>query len=312
MLSTPTNQAHLHHWQSWLERFLIYLDVERGYSAHTIENYRRQIIYAAETLAIEQWKQVTSSDIKRVMTQSKKDGASARSIALRLSALRSFFRFLIARKQVPTNPVDTIQAPKQAKPLPKQLNIEQTSQLLDSPANDPLSLRDQAMFELMYGCGLRLAELTSLNLADISPDNTLRVTGKGSKQRILPLGRLAQRALLNWLSIRMKFASEYESALFVSSRGTRISTRQVAKRLKKNAIEKGLDIEVSPHKLRHSFATHVLESSGDLRSVQELLGHANLSTTQVYTHLDFQHLAKVYDSAHPRAKKSSASKAHKD
>ena len=312
MVATPDPQKALHHWQSWLERFLIYLDVERGYSPHTVENYRRQIEYTADILAIDNWQQVTSSDIKRVMTQSKKDGASARSIALRLSALRSFFRFLIARKQVPTNPVDTIQAPKQAKPLPKQLNIEQTSQLLDNGAKDNLAIRDQAMFELLYGCGLRLAELTSLNIADISPDHTLRVTGKGSKQRILPLGRLAQRALLEWLKIRKKLTNDYESALFVSSRGSRISTRQVAKRLKKSALEKGLDIEVSPHKLRHSFATHVLESSGDLRSVQELLGHANLSTTQVYTHLDFQHLAKVYDAAHPRAKKTRASSAKKE
>ena len=166
-----------------------------------------------------------------------------------------------------------------------------------------MQLRDVAMFELLYGCGLRLSELTGLNLADCLKDGTVKVMGKGSKQRILPLGRHAQKALNAWLKVRPAYASPYESAVFVSKRKTRISNRQVANRLDKMASEQSLSQKVSPHKLRHSFATHVLESSGDLRAVQELLGHANLSTTQVYTHLDFQHLAKVYDAAHPRAHK---------
>ncbi|BFT32258.1 tyrosine recombinase XerC [Alteromonas sp. D210916BOD_24] len=294
--------------QQWLDRFLLHLQVERGLSAHTISNYQRQLAEVAKLLGLYEWSGLTPSDVKRVMADAKMSGLSARSIALRLSAMRTFCQYLIDHQQLFSNPVEGIQAPKQGKPLPKQLSVDEMQQLLNTSVSsteddEGMRLRDVAMFELLYGCGLRLSELTGLNLADCLKDGTVKVMGKGSKQRILPLGRQAQKALIEWLKVRPAYASPYESAVFVSKRKTRISNRQVANRLNKMAQEQSLTQKVSPHKLRHSFATHVLESSGDLRAVQELLGHANLSTTQVYTHLDFQHLAKVYDAAHPRAHK---------
>lgn len=294
--------------QHWLDKFLLHLQVERGLSPHTIKNYQRQLTEVAKLLDLVEWSGLTPSDIKRVMADAKLSGHSARSIALRLSALRTFCQYLIVQQQLFSNPLEGIQAPKQGKPLPKQLSVDDMQQLLNSTVSsddddEGMLLRDIAMFELLYGCGLRLSELTGLNLADCLKDGSIKVMGKGSKQRILPLGRQAQKALNAWLKVRPAYASPYESAVFVSKRKTRISNRQVENRLNKMANEQSLSQKVSPHKLRHSFATHVLESSGDLRAVQELLGHANLSTTQVYTHLDFQHLAKVYDAAHPRAHK---------
>ncbi|MEW9797932.1 tyrosine recombinase XerC [Alteromonas sp. CYL-A6] len=290
--------------QQWLDSFLLHLQVERGLSDHTINNYRRQLTDVAALLALDDWLSVTPNDVKRVMASARQSGLSARSIALRLSAMRTLYKFLIARGETTSNPVEGVRAPKQGKPLPKQLSVDDMQQLLnDAESDEGIVLRDTAMFELMYGCGLRLSELTGLNLSDVQRDGTLRVMGKGSKQRILPMGRKAWQALQDWLKVRAHYASPYEPAVFVSKRKTRISNRQVANRLDQMAAAHLPQQKVSPHKLRHSFATHVLESSGDLRAVQELLGHANLSTTQVYTHLDFQHLAKVYDAAHPRAKK---------
>ena len=289
--------------QQWLDKFLLHLEVERGLSPHTIKNYRRQLQDVAVTLNLYEWSGITPSDIKRVMGNAKMAGHKPRSIALRLSALRTFCQYLIDKQQLFSNPVEGIHAPKQGKPLPKQLSVDEMQQLLNSENDEGIMLRDVAMFELLYGCGLRLSELTGLNLADYLRDGTIKVMGKGSKQRILPLGKKALDALNAWLKVRPAYASDYESAIFVSKRKTRISNRQVANRLNQMASEQMLSQKVSPHKLRHSFATHVLESSGDLRAVQELLGHANLSTTQVYTHLDFQHLANVYDAAHPRAHK---------
>ena len=299
-----SNHSLSENCQFWLDKFLLHLQVERGLSGHTISNYRRQLAEVATLLALQDWSGMTPADIKRVMATAKRENLSARSIALRLSALRTFCQYLINHDQLYTNPVEGIQAPKQGKPLPKQLSVDDMQQLLNGSEDDEgLRLRDQAMFELLYGCGLRLSELTGLNLSDCQADGTIRVSGKGSKQRILPLGRTAQKALSAWLKVRSSYASPYEPGVFVSKRKTRISNRQVANRLNQMAQLQHIDQKVSPHKLRHSFATHVLESSGDLRAVQELLGHANLSTTQVYTHLDFQHLAQVYDSAHPRARK---------
>ncbi|GGW84249.1 tyrosine recombinase XerC [Alteromonas halophila] len=290
--------------QQWLDRFLLHLQVERGLSAHTLNNYRRQLSDVASLLALDNWVSVTPNDVKRVMASARQAGLSARSIALRLSAMRTFYRYLISQHQTTSNPVEGIRAPKQGKPLPKQLSVDDMQQLLSPQQQDEgIHLRDAAMFELMYGCGLRLSELTGLNLSDCLSDGSLRVSGKGSKQRLLPMGKQARAALQAWLKVRANYASPYEPAVFVSKRRTRISNRQVANRLNQMADDTLPMQQVSPHKLRHSFATHVLESSGDLRAVQELLGHANLSTTQVYTHLDFQHLAKVYDAAHPRARK---------
>ncbi|QPG05804.1 tyrosine recombinase XerC [Salinimonas marina] len=287
----------------WLDKFICHLQVERGLSAHTLANYRRQLSTVATALDLPDWSALTPTDVKRILSLSKQQGQHARSIALRLSALRTFCRYLIDQHQLFSNPVEGISAPKQGRPLPKQLSVDDMQHLLSQQDNALLALRDKAMFELLYGCGLRLSELTGLNVHDCQADGTLRVRGKGSKERILPMGKMARQALTAWLQVRPQLCTDDEPAVFLSLRKTRISNRQVANRLETMAIEQGLGRKISPHKLRHSFATHVLESSGDLRSVQELLGHANLSTTQVYTHLDFQHLAKVYDSAHPKARK---------
>lgn len=290
----------------WIERFIQTLRVERGLSEHTCQNYHRQLSAIVLDAKLELCKDLKQQSVKQAIMIARRNGLSARSTATRLSALRSFCKFLRQHDILNVDPCEGISAPKQPKPLPKQLSVDEAQRLLDGDANETeplIALRDEAMFELMYGCGIRLSELTGLNLADIQADNTLRVLGKGSKERVLPIGKQAQQALRKWLKVRATIASDDEPALFISKRNRRISNRQVANRLNRMAFERGLDSAVSPHKLRHSFATHVLESSGDLRAVQELLGHANLSTTQVYTHLDFQHLANVYDSAHPRAKR---------
>jgi len=288
-----------------LDAFLHHLTSDKGFSSHTVENYRRQISSCAALIETDQPGAITPKDIKRILAMSKRQNLSARSIALRLSSLRSFYRFLLKTNLVSHDPTEGIQAPKQGKPLPKTASVDAMQKLLDVTSDDPLVIRDLAMFELLYGCGVRLSELTGLNMCDIAADDTIKVTGKGSKQRILPLTRAAKNALMNWQRHRPGFLKGEEDALFLSKQCKRITNRQVAKRLDKLVSEQLGGRKLSPHKLRHSFATHVLESSGDLRAIQELLGHANLSTTQVYTHLDFQHLAKVYDSAHPRAKKKS-------
>lgn len=287
--------------------FLEYLKYERNLSGKTIENYQRQLCVIVDGLTIESWQQLTTTHVKRVLAQARRQDLSPKSIALRLSALRSFCRFLVAQGCLTTNPAKAVSAPKQGRPLPKQLNVDEMNQLLNIDEASLLAVRDKAMMELTYGCGLRLAELTNLDLKHIEDEGRqLRVRGKGSKERILPVGSVAKAALNAWLKMRGELAVPDETAVFLSMRQQRISSRQIAKRMKLWAQNQSLDQSVNPHKLRHSFATHMLESSGDLRAVQELLGHANLSTTQVYTHLDFQHLAKVYDTAHPRARKKSS------
>lgn len=284
--------------------FLDYLKYERNLSAKTIENYQRQLLVIIDGLTIKSWQDLTTNHVKRVLAQARRQDLSAKSIALRLSALRSFCRFLVTQGVLPQNPAKAVSAPKQGRPLPKQLNVDEMAQLLNIDEESVLAVRDKAMMELTYGCGLRLAELTNLDLQHIEAGmQQLRVRGKGSKERILPMGNVAKDALKAWLKVRGQMVAHDEPAVFVSMRQQRISSRQIAKRMKLWAQKQSLDSQVHPHKLRHSFATHMLESSGDLRAVQELLGHANLSTTQVYTHLDFQHLAKVYDTAHPRARK---------
>lgn len=287
----------------WLEKFLNYIKYERNLSAKTQENYLRQLRCICDNIDITEWSKLTADDCRQVLNHARRTNLSPRSIALRLSALRSFCQFLISQGILDNNPTKAIQAPKQGRPLPKQLNVDQVTQLLEIDADSPLAIRDRAMMELFYGCGLRLSELTNLNIESIQSDQQIRVIGKGNKERILPLGKESRIWLAKWLEIRQQFVSNDNNALFLSMHKRRISTRQVAKRLKLWAQKQHLDQNINPHKLRHSFATHMLESSGDLRAVQELLGHANLSTTQIYTHLDFQHLAGVYDSAHPRAKR---------
>lgn len=291
--------------QYWLDRFLNTLVHERALSPKTVENYQRQLTQVMDIVQLNSWSGLTSANAKQVLTHSRKQGLGPKSIALRLSALRTFCQFLVAEKQLTSNPAKSIKAPKSGRPLPKQLSVDEMQQLLNIEPSSTLAIRDRAMLELTYGCGLRLSELAGLDLKDIQDNTQLIVNGKGSKQRVLPMGKEARRWLAAWLDVRSSLVVGDEVAVFLSKQKRRISSRQIAKRMELWAAKQGLPQHVNPHKLRHSFATHVLESSGDLRGVQELLGHANLSTTQVYTHLDFQHLAAVYDTAHPRAKKRS-------
>lgn len=284
--------------------FIHHIRVERQLSEHTCSNYQRQILSALPDLNINKWSELTGDHVKMMLMHCSKAKLSTRSINLRLSVLRNFCEFMVTREYLRNNPVAAIQSLKQSKPLPKQLNVDEMGSLLNFDSSDFLGIRDKAMFEFLYGCGMRLSELTGLDLRDILAEEEVRVIGKGNKERRLPLGRQAKAALQLWLQERAKLLpAEDEDALFLSKRKTRISNRQVQNRLDHWAKQQTLYQQISPHTLRHSFATHVLESSNDLRGVQEMLGHANLSTTQVYTHLNFQHLSQIYDQAHPRAKK---------
>lgn len=233
-----------------------------------------------------------------------RQGIGGKTLQRKLSSLRSFYQFLIRNHQLKNNPAVDIRAPKSARTLPDTLDVDSLSQLLDIPPDSILAIRDKAIMELFYSSGLRLSELTNLDLDSIDlTENSLRALGKGNKTRVLPIGRKASDAIRMWLGKRDILAKIDEQALFVSNRGKRISQRSIQQRLNFWRKKQGLEQHLHPHKLRHSFASHILESSGDLRAVQELLGHADIGTTQIYTHLDFQHLAKVYDKAHPRARK---------
>lgn len=287
-------------------RFIDYLRDVRGYSTHSVASYQRQLtkaIVELEALGVERWQEVDVATVERLVMAWRHAGAGPSTLHQRLAALRTFFDALVARGELSANPAKVVKAPKSPKRLPKNLDIDAILQLLEFPADDPLALRDRAMFELMYSSGLRLAELVSLNVNDIQPDRELRVTGKGNKTRIVPYGKEAAKWLRQWLAERNTWPSSDQPALFLSKQQRRLTPRSVQLRLKKWGVEQGLFDNLHPHKLRHSFATHMLEASSDLRAVQEMLGHANLSTTQIYTHLDFQRLAEVYDAAHPRAKR---------
>ena len=292
-----------------INSFLKHLESERRLSPHTVSNYQRDLKEASRVLGRQDWVQVTVHDIRSLVGSLHRQGKSGKTIARLLSTLRTFYRYLMREGIAKDNPVVDVRAPKSGKRLPKALDADQVTQLLDAGTDkgDPLSLRDQAIMELFYACGLRLAELLSLNLDSIDMSAAqLLVTGKGNKTRQLPMGKPAVTALQRWLKARTLFVKDSgEKAVFLSKNGKRLSPSSVQQRLKRHALERGLDDHLHPHKLRHSFATHLLESSGDLRAVQELLGHADLATTQVYTHLDFQHLAQVYDGAHPRAQRRS-------
>ncbi|ACA31951.1 tyrosine recombinase XerC [Histophilus somni] len=289
-----------------LQKYYNYLRIERQLSPYTLINYQRQlekIVVILQQNDIHSWQQVTPSVVRFVLAQSRKEGLHERSLALRLSALRQFLNYLVVQGELKVNSAVGISAPKQSKYLPKNMDMEQVQQLLTNESKEPIDLRDKAMMELMYSSGLRLSELQSLNLNSINiRSREVRVIGKGNKERILPFGRYASQAIQQWLKVRLLFNPKDE-ALFVSQLGNRISHRSIQKRMETWGIRQGLNGHLNPHKLRHSFATHMLENSSDLRAVQELLGHSNLSTTQIYTHLDFQHLAQVYDKAHPRAKR---------
>lgn len=292
--------------QNALQKYWTYLKIEHQVSPHTLSNYQRQLVRIVEILqhaGIQQWQQVTPSVVRFVIAQSHKDGLHEKSLALRLSALRRFLSYLVQLGELKVNPATGISAPKQGKHLPKNIDIEQVQQLLANDSKEPIDIRDRAIIELLYSSGLRLSELQGLNLNSINIRvREVRVIGKGNKERVVPLGRYASHAIQQWLKVRLLFNPKDE-ALFVSQLGNRMSHRAIQMRLETWGIRQGLNSHLNPHKLRHSFATHMLEASSDLRAVQELLGHSNLSTTQIYTHLNFQHLAEVYDSAHPRAKR---------
>ena len=293
----------------YLDQYIQFLRSEKYYSPHTCSNYRRDLkrfqAYLAER-AIDAWERVAFTDVSAFAAQRHRQGRKSRTIARELSSIRSFFQFLIRNGVIARNPALEVSAPKSDKPLPKTCDAESLDRLLRvSDSSDDLLLRDVAIFELIYSSGLRLAELVSINLDDIDlAEQSLVVTGKGNKTRYLPVGSKAVSALQRWLKLRPRYCrDEQQKALFLSKQGKRISARNVQSRLKNLIQRQALGQPLSPHVLRHSFATHLLESSSDLRAVQELLGHANIATTQVYTHLDFQHLASVYDAAHPRARR---------
>lgn len=290
-----------------IERFKHYLSYEKRLSSNTIAGYMRDISHFVTWLDQQAGTDLASINQHHIRSYSAhrhRKGISATSLQRELSSLRGFFRFLIREGVTGINPAEGVRAPKSSKRLPKALDADQVNQLLDITDKDPLSLRDRAMLELLYACGLRLAELISLDIDDIPADgDQLEVTGKGNKTRRIPLGQLARISINDWLKVRNGIARSDETALFVGQQGRRINPRVVEKAIADRAIRQGTDQHLTPHMLRHSFASHLLESSGDLRAVQELLGHADISTTQIYTHLDFQHLAQVYDKAHPRARR---------
>jgi integrase/recombinase XerC len=293
--------------RDWIASYLRHLGAERRLSAHTAAGYARDLggfaAYCA-TQGIDGWTGVDGFHVRSYAAAEHRKGIAPRSIQRRLSAIRSFFRYLVREGVVAANPAIEIRAPKIRKRLPGVLDADQMGRLLDFSPDDPLAVRDRALFELVYSSGLRLAEAVGIDLTDLDlADRTVRVTGKGSRTRVVPVGRLATAALHHWLKERPALAPATETAVFVGRNGRRLGPRAVQVRLARRARLQGIDRPVHPHMLRHSCATHLLESSSDLRGVQELLGHANISTTQVYTHLDFQHLAKVYDAAHPRARR---------
>ena len=290
-----------------LAPFLDYLHYERRLSARTLSGYRHDL---SEFLAWLQehggtpWVKVTGHHVRSYAAARHRQGLSPKSLQRHLSAIRAWYRFLLREGQVQTNPADGVRAPKVTRRLPHTLDADQVGHLMALAGDAPLDRRDRAIMELFYSSGLRLAELVALDISDMQDgDGLLQVFGKGGKTRLVPVGRVARQAMDNWLAVRNQLAKGDETALFVSQRGNRLSARSVEARLRLRAIEQGMPTHVHPHMLRHSFASHILESSGDLRAVQELLGHADISTTQVYTHLDFQHLAQVYDQAHPRSRR---------
>ncbi len=293
--------------QPLIKSYLNHLASQRGLSPITIKNYQRNLnefISMLEEKKITSWTELDSQTVRLMVKQLNQKGIKARSIATKLSALRSFLAHLVQFELLTHNPAKGISAPKLDKPLPKNISVDEIFQLLDIDENDPLSIRDQCMMELMYSSGLRLSELVGINLIDIKlSEKEVMVTGKGSKQRLLPVTDRAVQTIKQWLKVRPEFCLAGETALFVSKQKNRISERNVQARMEQWGLKQALPSHLNPHKLRHSFATHMLESSGNLRAVQTLLGHADLATTQVYTHLDFQHLTEVYDQAHPRAKR---------
>ena len=302
----------------WVARFRQYLRTERRFSAHTDSSYARDLaalVKFCDRLQVTEWRVLDAEHLRSFAAHAHAAGLGPRSIQRRLSAVRSFFQFLMRETpaaaargrrgaRILSNPALGVRAPKAARRLPQTLDADQMARLVEIPVSDPLSARDRAIMELLYSSGLRLAELVGLNLTSLDlGDRVVRVLGKGSKTRIVPVGRMAVDALKVWLRERAGLTRPAETALFVGRNGARLGGRAVQLRVAYWARRQGLGVPVYPHLFRHSFASHLLESSGELRGVQELLGHADISTTQIYTHLDFQHLARIYDAAHPRARR---------
>lgn len=288
-------------------QFLDYLRQERGLSPRTIKAYQRdldQLLHELSQRGMTAAGAVTEHDVRSLVARLHRQGLGARSLQRLLAAIRSFYRWLMKEGLVRSNPALAVRAPRQARNLPATLDADTVTRLLEFPADTTLAKRDKAMMELFYSSGLRLSELAGLTWGQLDPaSGMLTVTGKGNKTRMVPFGRMAAAALAEWRAVRLEFTRPEEPAIFVSRSGKPISPRNIQARVRYWARRQGLPQNVYPHLLRHSFASHMLESSGNLRAVQELLGHRDISTTQVYTHLDFQHLARVYDQAHPRAKK---------
>ena len=295
--------------RAWLERFAAHLAHERRLSGHTRAAYQRdleRLLSFCERSGLAEWCEVGHAHVRRFAAAEHAAGLAPRSVQRRLSAVRTFYEFLQREGQCPVNPAREVRAPKSKKRLPATLDADQMGRLFEFRADDALSARDKAMMELFYSSGLRLRELVGLDLPALDlKDRTVRVEGKGGKTRIVPVGRMAVAALARWLAERAALPMRDPAAVFVGRGGARLTPRAVQLRVGVWARRMGLPVHVHPHMFRHSFASHLLESSADLRAVQELLGHADISSTQIYTHLDFQHLAKVYDAAHPRARRRS-------
>lgn len=289
--------------------YLDELAQQRRQSPHTVSNYRRDLRVLCDLIASlpgdQRINTVEPHTIRRFVAQLHARGLGGRSLARMLSAWRGFYRWLGQRGEATVNPVEGVRAPKSPKALPKVLSPDEANRLLEASSDLVIDIRDQAMFELFYSSGLRLAELAALDVGCLDDllAGEVRVLGKRNKLRLVPVGKKAREAVGIWAQRRIELAASEEAALFVGQRGRRINSRVIEEQLKRRALKQGLPSRVHPHMLRHSFASHLLQASGDLRAVQEMLGHASIASTQVYTHLDFQHLAKVYDSAHPRAKR---------
>ncbi|MCX4027405.1 tyrosine recombinase XerC [Endozoicomonas sp. SM1973] len=294
-----------------LQEYYKYLGIERQLAKHTLDNYQRDLNKLAVWLDSQQcpgWERVTPQLLRHYLSQLKHDGLDHRSIQRHLSSIRSFYSFYCSKHSSQQNPTLALQAPKASKKLPQLLDVDQIAQLLNTTPDNPLLIRDHAILELFYSSGLRLNELSQLDISGIDLNQQqVTVVGKGSKTRLVPIGSYACNRLKKWLTTRSLLAKQGESALFVSKLGSRISNRQIQNRVKYFAQLMGLPGNLHPHMLRHSFATHLLEGSGNLRAIQELLGHSDISTTQVYTHVDFNQLSNVYDSSHPRARRKESS-----
>ena len=293
-----------------VERFECYLRDQRRMSPHTVSAYCRDVRRLCEFLAdtpIATWDDVSPAQVRAHVAARHRSGASGRSLGRELSSIRAFFRHLQSERCCTNNPAQSLSAPRSPKKLPSTLDTDATAALMNTDDEGPLTVRDTAMLELFYSSGLRLGELVALELRDLDLNDALVVVrhGKGDNSRRVPVGRMARKALSAWLGVRSALTESAQQRVFVGQRGRPLSARAVQLRLARRAQRNGGGVHLHPHMLRHSFASHLLESSGDLRAVQELLGHADISTTQVYTHLDFQHLAKVYDRAHPRARRRS-------